>query len=179
LHQRNVLLDHWRDLAREAVALKKLCLDLGDLGVTERWFDAEEDEELAAVTESTWESLERHGWVRRGRGVRLNTYRLTDEGWVAALEVAGILSSKEFRSRCQALVAYFASQLDIQALPRGALISPHRLEADGFASGWVLNIIRNGLLTRIFPGRFVDARWDSSLHNIRVPLGFGSEYCNR
>ena len=177
MHQRSELLDHRRDLAQEASALHKLCLELGDLSVTERWLDAEEDEELAAVTATTWESLERHGWVRRGRGARLNTYRLTDEGWVAALEVAGILAGKEFRSRCQALLAYFASQLAIQAMPRGALISPHRLEADGFAAGWVLNVVRNGLLARVFPDRYVDSRWDSSLQNIRVPPGFGEPLC--
>lgn len=173
LHQRSELLGQRLPLASEASALKKLCLELGDLSVTERWFDAEENEELAAVTASTWKSLERHGWVRRGRGARRNTYRLTDAGWVAALEVAGMLSGREFRSRCQALVGYFESQLAIQAIPRGALISPHRLEGDGFPWGWVLNVVRNGLLARVFPDRYLDARWDPSLQNIRVPPGFG------
>jgi len=166
-------LEHAADRVSEATALKKLLLELGDGRVTERWFDVEEDEEFAAIAASTWESLERHGLVRRGRGARRRTYRLTDEGWVAALEVAGVRYSQEFRQRCETLVAYFASQLRLQAMPRRALVSPHRLEADGFASGWVINIVRNGVLQRVFPDRSVDAQWDPSLQNVRVPLGFG------
>ncbi len=174
MHQGSDLLNQLGDFTAEAATLKKLCLELGDLGLTEGWFDATEDWELAAVSAPTWDTLEQQGFVRRGRRPGMNTYRLTDAGWIAGLEAAGILSSKEFLARCEGLVAYFASQLALQAMPYGALISPHRLEADELASGWVLNVIRTGLLTRVFPDRCMDARWDPSLQNVRVRPGFGS-----
>jgi hypothetical protein len=67
----------------------------------------------------------------------MQVYRLTDEGWAAGLEVAGILRSDEFRERCRQLADYLESQVAGRVSDRGAVISCERLEADGFASGWV------------------------------------------
>jgi len=47
--------------------------------------------------------------------------------------------------------AYLTAQLAIQSSPRGAVISTERLEADEFASGWLLNVRRSNLLKRVFP----------------------------
>jgi hypothetical protein len=168
-------IDATDDLAAEVSLLGKLSRELGDAGITERWWDIDEDWDLSAVNASIWDSLEQQGLVVRGRHRnKTNAYRLTDAGWTTGIEAAGTLASEDFRGRCQALVAYFESQLALQRMPRGAVISPHRLEADGFRSGWVLNVLRNGLLRRVFPDRCMDARWEPALHNVRVLPGFGS-----
>jgi hypothetical protein len=162
------------DRVTEAQVVKKLSLELGDLGIVERWWDAGEDWELEQVPENVWDTLERAGLVRRRRRSDMQLYRLTDDGWVAGLEVAGVLQGDEFKARCRQLADYLKSQVARQSTGRGAVISCERLEADGFASGWVLNVLRSGLLQRVFPESRMDARWDAGLHNVRVAPTFGA-----
>ena len=128
LHRGSDLLNQLGDLTAEAVTLKKLCLELGDLGLTERWFGLTEDWELAAVSAATWDTLEQQGFVRRGRRAGRDTYQLTDAGWIAGLEAAGVLSSQEFLARCETLVVVLriAACESSHALRRPHLASPPR-----------------------------------------------------
>ena len=158
----------------KAEVVKKLSVELGDLGIGDRWWDASEDWELERVPDDVWNALEGDGFVRRHRRSDMQVYRLTEEGWAAGLEAAGIVGSDEFRERCRKLADYLESQLARQSSERGAVISLERLEADGFASGWVLNVLRSGLLKRVFPDGRMDARWDPGLHNVRVAPTFAA-----
>jgi hypothetical protein len=160
------------DCVTESQIVKKLSIELGDLGIAQRWWDAGEDRELEQVPENVWDTLVRAGLVRRRRRSDMQVYRLTDEGWVAGLEVAGVLQGDEFKARCRHLADYLESQVARQSTGRGAVISCERLEADGFAPGWVLNVLRSGLLKRVFPNGRMDARWDPGLHNVRVAPTF-------
>lgn len=156
----------------KAEVVKKLSSELGDLSTGERWWDAAEDWELEQVSDDVWNALEGDGLVRRRRRRDMQVYRLTDEGWAAGLEAAGIIGSEAFRARCRKLADYLESQVVRQSSERGAVISLERLEADGLPSGWVLNVLRSGLLNRVFPDGRMDARWDPGLHNVRVAPTF-------
>ena len=171
---------HQRDLAetsqRTAAAslLSKLSLELGDRRIEEQWWDLDDDGELASVPSAVWKQLEQSGFLRCGRWREKIKYRLTLSGWVAGLDAAGRLRTAAFRTSCSRLVNYLASQVALQGSPRGAVVSPERLEAEELASGWVLNAVRSGLLEHMFPDRCMNARWDPALQNVRVPPTFGS-----
>lgn len=157
-----------------ALLLRKLSLELGDRRIEEQWWDIDDDGELANVPSAIWEQLEQAGFLRCRRWRDKISYRLTLSGWVAGLDAAGKLRTEAFRARCSRLLNYLARQVTRQGSPRGAVISPERLEADEFASGWVLNVVRSDLLKQVFPDRCMNVRWDPALQNVRVPLTFGS-----
>lgn len=154
--------------------LRTLSLELGDRRIEEQWWDSDDDWELAAVPSALWQELEQSGLLCCRHWLGKLSYRLTLPGWVAGMDAAGTFRSDVFRARCSQLVTYLTAQIAVQSSSRGAVVSTGRLEADGFASGWVLNILRSDLLKHVFPDRCMNARWDPGLQNVRVPLTFGS-----
>jgi hypothetical protein len=173
LHQRQDFAEHRQRIAAASL-LGTLTLELGDRRIEEQWWDIDDDRQLAAVPSTVWQLLEQGGFLRCRRWRNKISFRLTLSGWVAGLEAAGKLRTEAFRARCVRLLNYLARQVTVQGSPRGAVISPERLEADEFASGWVLNVVRSDLMKLVFPDRCMNVRWDPALQNVRVPPTFGS-----
>lgn len=122
------------------------------------------------VYHTTWECLERKGFVRpRGH----NRYRLTGSGWIACLEVIGKSDTEEFKKNAGRLSGALRGKLGDSSV---AVTVPIQdlVNETGLLESFIYNAIDSHLLFHLFQCR--DASWaldDSVMKNhVEVPRDF-------
>lgn len=132
--------------------------------------------ELAALAPTTWADLKDDGFIE-DRGERPGpTYRLTPEGWLAALERTGALELAPVRERAikirtalKALVqrtAHYPQHINVRTLADDL----------GLPRGWVHAAMKSDLLQTLFPDDLMNATLD--IRNgllISIPPNFATK----
>src|SRR5690242_1995521 len=90
-------------LANLEYALKLFVRDVGDQYYRNVWFTPEGDE-YDQIFPTTWNELEEQGYAKH---VVHDRYKLTGYGWLAGLELSGLLESLEFKARLGTIAKAF------------------------------------------------------------------------
>jgi hypothetical protein len=161
-------------ITQQEAALRFMASEVGDDPLYAVHWVLNDEPALKDLLPTTWAELKERGEVEPrnvfGGGPQ---YHLTEAGWVLGLQLNGTLREKAFRDRCVDLVKYFKSQVVGRADHHDALVSHHEVQAAGFPFGFVLNVLKAGLLQEMFPDKRMNARWDTTSKIIRVPVTFG------
>ena len=150
------------------LALKLLVEDLGEERIYGAWFPADEPP-LDVIFRSTWEYLQRQGYVRRCPGLK-DEYVLTPSGWLKGLELTGALRSEETLQKVQQLMAGLAEY--VKDRKEGFDLIETIAGKVGLAKGFVHNIIASCYIEQVLARQ--GAELDSEQgHAIRIPSDFG------
>ena len=138
-----------RRTADQQTALRIMAADVGDAALFNmEWPRA--DPRFASIAPTTWVQLQERRLVTRSPVQNELRYALTEAGWVAGLRLNGTLDDGAFQARCVELVKFLKSLIKGRNGEWPSRIHWQKLPAD-FPFGWVLNVLKSGLLQRCFP----------------------------
>ena len=150
------------------LALKLMVEELGEGRIYGAWFLADEPP-LDVIFRSTWEYLQRQGYVRHGPGSK-ERYVLTPSGWLKGMELTGALRSEETMEKIQQLMAGLAEY--VKDRKEGFDLIQTIAGKIGLAEGFVHNIIASCYIEQVLARQ--GAELDSEQgHAIRIPSDFG------
>lgn len=147
-----------------------MAADVGDDALFKKHWDVT-DPRFVDLLPTTWAELVEKGFAERRRIMNAHQYHLTEQGWLAGLELNDAFDDGAFRKRAVALVAFLKGHVKGRNPPTDALVHPSHLPPE-LPFGFVLNALKSGLLQRMFPDKRMNARWDPT-KNIRIPITFG------
>lgn len=129
------------------------------------------DPRFADIAPTTRVELPEKGLIVRSPVQNEPRYLLTEAGWLAGLKINGTLDNEEFRARCVELVRYFKSLVNGRDSEWPARVHYQRLPPEP-PFGWVFNVLKSGLLQRMFPDKRMNAYWEKETASVRVPTTF-------
>ena len=154
----------------QETALRIMAADVGDAALFQvEWPKA--DPRFADLAATTWPQLHERGLVTRSPVQNELRYALTEAGWIAGLRLNGTLDDQAFRARCVAFIQFLKSLIRGRQGDWPARIHWQKLPVD-FPFGWVLNVLKSGLLQDMFPKKQMNAYWDKASASVRVPQTF-------
>lgn len=153
------------------VLLTRLVAEVGDDDVDTHSFDRADWGGLP----SSWATLTDEEFVRHVGDFGAGAGALTPAGWLRGLELSTAVESEEFKSRIVRLLAGLKSACD-RSVPRPSLLQFQSIAPTvGLPVGWVLNVVRSGLLARLFPDREMGVKWDPGSRGLRIPSTFNHQ----
>jgi len=131
--------------------------------------------DFADLLPTTWSELSDQGLVVPRHVIGQAQWQLTPTGWLEGIRLSGTLESDECRERCIILIKALKAVIDGQRdVPLDRSVDHWSLAAaTSLPMGWIFNAIRSELLSVVFPGRRLNAYWDSGGRSFRVPPTFG------
>lgn len=151
--------------------LTRLVADVGDDDVDAHAFERADWGGLPA----SWATLMDEGLVRPVADVGADAGALTPAGWLRGLELSATVESEAFNARIVQLLAGLKGACD-RSVPRASLLQVQTIAPTvGLPVGWVLNVVRSGLLARLFPDREMGVYWDPGSRGLRIPSTFNHQ----
>jgi hypothetical protein len=83
----------------------------------------------------------------------------------------GTLNEEAFRVRCIELIKFLKSPIEGRQGISPGFVHYRTLPPD-FPFGWVLNVLKSGLLQEMFPSKRMNAYWDKATASVLVPQTF-------
>jgi hypothetical protein len=159
-----------RRTADQETALRIMAADVADMALFRmEWPRA--DPRFANLAPTTWVQLQERRLVTRSPVQNELRYLLTEAGWIAGLRLNGTLDEEAFRGRCIEFTKVLKSLIKGRQGEWPASIHYQKLPAD-FPFGWVLNVLKSGLLQAMFPSKQMNAYWEKATASVRVPQTF-------
>jgi hypothetical protein len=159
-----------RRTADQETALRIMAADVGDAALFRmEW--SKVDPRFTNLAPTTWVQLQERGLVTRSPVQNELRYALTEAGWIAGLRLNGTLDEEAFRVRCIEFIKFLKSLIEGRRDAWPGSIHWQKLPA-AFPFGWVLNVLKSGLLQEMFPSNQMNAYWEKATASIRVPQTF-------
>ena len=159
-----------RRTADQELALRIMAADVGDVALfSKEWPSA--DPRFANLAPTTWAQLQERGLVTRSPVQNELRYLLTEAGWITGLRMNGTLDEEAFRRRCVAFIKFLKGLIKGRQGEWPSRIHYQKLPAD-FPFGWVLNVLKSGLLQEMFPSKQMNAYWEKATASVRIPQTF-------
>ena len=144
-----------RRTADQEKALRIMAADVGDDALFNKEWPAV-DPRFANLAPTTWVQLQERGLVTRSPIQNELRYLLTEAGWIEGLRLNGTLDEEAFRARCIDFIKFLKSLIKGRQGESPARIHNQKLPAH-FPFGWVLNVLKSGLLQEMFPTKQMNA----------------------
>jgi hypothetical protein len=159
-----------RRTAEQEVVLRIMAADVGDVALfMKEWPKA--DSRFSDISSTTWVQLQERGLLKRSPVQNELRYLLTEAGWIAGLRLNGTLDEEAFRSRCIEFIRFLKGLIKGRQGEWPGRIHHQNLPAD-FPFGWVLNVLKSGLLQEMFPSQQMNAYWEKASASVRIPQTF-------
>ncbi len=159
-----------RRTADQETALRIMAADVGDAALFEREWP-KVDPRFGNLAPTTWIQLQERGLVTRSPVQNEVRYGLTEAGWIAGLRLNGKLDDAAFRARCIEFIRFLKGLIKGRQGEWPDRIHWQKLPPD-FPFGWVLNVLKSGLLQEMFPSKQMNAYWEKSTASVGVPQTF-------
>lgn len=153
------------------LALRILLERVGDdKEVSEVWVFTD-DAAVQAIAATTWGDLESQGWVIRAERLGGHVkFRLSERGWLRALEVTSQNKSPLFVARLAQANAALKGYVDGRAEPHYEYAQIIAKKA-GVPEGWFFNLLGSGYWDKTTPPKVGPCLSDGGL--VTIPIRFG------